>query len=186
MGRSLTAAKPQRRNADTKLARLRLSVLELVKELGNVGDACRQRGLDRTSLYEWPRRIQTQGFDGLKDLPPIHKSLPQTTPEPVVQRIKDLALSHPVAGCNHHEAMLALEGVRVSAITIQKFLNDNRLGSKVERWLAPEAQNAGKAIESPPCRPPFWKSSTPASRKGIWNQACRASYCRPTPSSSAA
>ena len=52
MGRSSTAARPQKRDADTKLAQGRLSVLELAKELGNVAEACRQRGLDRTSFYE--------------------------------------------------------------------------------------------------------------------------------------
>ena len=103
-----------------------LSVLELAKELGNVAEACRQRGLDRASYYEWKRRFRAQGFGGLKDLPPIHKSHPQTTPEPVVERIKDLALAHPACGFNRHEAMLALGGIRVSAITIQKILNDNR------------------------------------------------------------
>jgi transposase len=110
MGRSSTAAKPRKRDADTKLAQGRLSVPELAKELGNVAEPCRQRGLDLTSFYEWKRRFQTQGFDGLKDLPPFHKSHPQTTPEPVVQRIKDLALAHPAYGCIRHEAMLALEG----------------------------------------------------------------------------
>jgi transposase-like protein len=58
------------------VAQSRLSVLELARELGNVAEACRQRGLDRTSFYEWKRRFQTQGFEGLKD------SHPQTTPEP--------------------------------------------------------------------------------------------------------
>jgi hypothetical protein len=103
MGRSSTAAQPQRRDADTKLAQGRLSMLELAKELGNVAEACRQRGLDRTSFYEWKRRFQTQGFDGLKDLPPIHKSHPQSTPEPVVARIRELALAHPAYGWSPRE-----------------------------------------------------------------------------------
>ena len=147
MGRGSTAAAAQPRDAGTKMAQSRLSVLELAKELGNVAEACRQRGLDRTSFYEWKRRFQTQGFDGLKDLPPIHKSHPQTTPEPVVERIKALALEHPAYGCNRHEATLALEGVRVSAITIQKILNDNGLGTRIDRWLALETANVGKTIE---------------------------------------
>jgi hypothetical protein len=47
------------------------------------------------------------------------------------ERIKALALEHPAYGCNRHEATLALEGVRVSAITIQKILNDNGLGTRI-------------------------------------------------------
>jgi len=50
MGRSSSALQPRTRDAETKLAQGRLSVLELAKELGNVAEACRQRGLDRTSF----------------------------------------------------------------------------------------------------------------------------------------
>ena len=93
----------------------------------------RSRQLERPEpdeLYEWKRRFQTQGFEGLKDLPPIHRSHPQTTPVEVVERIKikALALEHPAItvvgaygelvttryGCNRHEALLAVEGMRVS------------------------------------------------------------------------
>ncbi|MDF1635580.1 IS481 family transposase [Mycoplana sp. MJR14] len=147
MGRSAAKDAPVGRDADSKLAQHRLSVLELAKELGNVAEACRQRGLDRTSFYEWKRRFQTQGFEGLKDLPPIHKSHPQTTPPETVAKIKALALEHPAYGCNRFEALLSLEGVRVSSITIQKILNDHGLGTRVERWLALENANAEKAID---------------------------------------
>ena len=114
-----------KRDAASKLAEHRLSVLELARELGNVAEACRQRGLDRTSFYEWKRGLrtdsldQTHGFEGLKDLPPIHKSHSQTTPPETVARIKELALEHPAYGCNRLEGLLSLEGRRVSAVTIQ-------------------------------------------------------------------
>ena len=42
-------------------------------------------------------------------------------------------------GCNRYEALLALEGIRVSSITIQKILNDSGLGTRCDRWLALEA-----------------------------------------------
>ena len=117
------------RDAANKLAAHRLSVLELAQELGNVAEACRRRGLDRTSFYEWRRRFQTHGFAGLKDLPPIHKSHPQTTPPETVERIKELALEHPTYGCNRLEAMLSLEGRRVSSIMTQEVLDEQRTGT---------------------------------------------------------
>src|SRR4051794_3773045 len=67
----------------TKVAWQRLSVLQLAQELGSVSKACRQARMDRTSFYEWKRRFQTHGLAGLKDLPPLPKSHPATTPEPV-------------------------------------------------------------------------------------------------------
>ncbi len=146
MGRRSTVRKGRLRDAATKVAEHRLSVLELARELGNVAEACRRRGMDRTSFYEWKRRFQTHGFEGLKDLPPIHKSHPQTTPPEVVEKIKALALEHPSWGCNRLEALLRLEGIGVSSVTIQKILNDAGLGTRYDRWLALEAKNAEKAI----------------------------------------
>jgi transposase InsO family protein len=70
-----------------------------------------------------------------------------TTPLEVVARIEALALEHPAYGCNRIEALLALQGRRVSAITVQKILNDKSLGSRHERWLALERQNAEQEIE---------------------------------------
>jgi len=162
-GSTDTAAPP--RDAGTKLAEHRLSVLELAKELGNVAEACRRRGLDRTSFYEWKRRFQTHGFEGLKDLPPIHKSHPQATPPETVERIRALALEHPAYGCNRLEAMLALEGRRVSSITIQKILNDNGLGTRVDRWLALEKANADQAIEITPEQAAFLEKLNPCFRE---------------------
>ncbi len=64
-----------------------------------------------------------------------------------MDRIKARALAHPAEGCNRHEAMLALAEVHVSSVTIQKILSENGLGTKVERWLALERQNAEKSID---------------------------------------
>lgn len=86
-----------------------------------------------------------QGFDGLKDLPPIHKSLPQATPEPVMERIKGLAL----------------ESIRVSAITIQKIRIENGLRTRVERWLVLAAKSAGSVIEITPERAAFQETLNP-------------------------
>ena len=134
-------------------------------------------------FYEWKRRFQTQGFEGLKDLPPIHKSHPQTTPPEVVERIKDLTLEHPAYGCNRHEAMLALEGTRVSAITIQKILHELGLGTKIDRWLALEAQNSEKTIEITSEQAAFLEKLSPCFRERHVDQAPRASSYQPTGSS---
>ena len=75
-----------------------MSVLVRVREFGNVAEACRQRGLDRTRFHEGKRRFRTQGLDGLKDRPAIGKSHPQTTPPETVERIKALALDHRTYG----------------------------------------------------------------------------------------
>jgi transposase InsO family protein len=155
------ARKVTAKDANAKLAHRRLTVLELAERLGNVAEACRRGGIDRTSFYDWKRRFQLEGLDGLKDLPPIAKSHPMTTPPEVVARIGELALEHPAYGCNRLEALLALEGRRLSAITIQKILNDKGLGTRHERWLALERANAERAIELSPEQAAFLEKLNP-------------------------
>lgn len=93
-------------DASVKIAKQRLSVLELAEQLGNVTEACRRRGMDRTSFYEWKRRFQTHGLEGLKDLPPIHKSHPQAVkPENVT--IQKILIEHGLG--SRYDRWLALE-----------------------------------------------------------------------------
>lgn len=53
----------------------------------------------RSQFYEFKRRFQTHGLDGLKDLPPTPKSHPMPTPEGVVAQILEMSLAHPAWGC---------------------------------------------------------------------------------------
>jgi transposase InsO family protein len=130
-----------------KVAAQRLSVLQLAQALGNVSEACRRGGIDRTSFYEYKRRFQTHGLEGLKDLPPVHKSHPQTTPEEHQKRIGELALEHPTRGCHFLSDKLALEGISVSGPTVQSILQKQGLGSRYERLLRLEEQAANQQIE---------------------------------------
>ena len=155
------ARKVTAKDANAKLAHRRLTVLELAERLGNVAEACRRGGIDRTSFYDWKRRFQLEGLEGLKDLPPIAKSHPMTTPPEAVERIEALALLHPAYGCNRLEALLAVEGRRLSAITIQKILNDKGLGTRHERWLAVERINADQVIELTPEQAAFLEKLNP-------------------------
>src|SRR4029077_5639946 len=111
------ARKVTAKDPGEKLENRRLTVLELAERLGNVSEACRRGGIDRTSFYDWKRRFQLEGLDGLKDLPPSAQRHPMTPAPEVVAGIEELALTHPAYGCNRIEALLALEGRRVSAIT---------------------------------------------------------------------
>ena len=63
------------KNPNEKLAHRRMTVLELAEQLGSVSEACRRGGIDRTSFYDWKRRFQLQGLDGLKDLPPVRRAI---------------------------------------------------------------------------------------------------------------
>ena len=133
--------------AEEKIARHRMSVLELAAALGNVSEACRNRGMTRTQFYEYKRRFQTHGLAGLKDLPPVHKTHPQTTAPAVVERILALSLEHPGWGCCRLSALLKLEGTPVSSPTIQNILTKHGMATKYDRLLKLEERAAGEPIE---------------------------------------
>jgi hypothetical protein len=115
----------------------------------------RQRGLSaQRHRPHQPLRLEAQIPDArpgwAQGLAADREIAPDDTSPEVAARIKGLALAHPAHGCNRIEALLALGGRRVSAITIQQILNDKGPGTRRERWLALERRNAGAAIELSP------------------------------------
>ncbi len=134
-------------SAEDKLARQRLSVLQLAEQLGNVREACCQRGVSRTQFDEDKRCCQTHGLEGLKDLSPIHQSHPQTTPPEVVERLLALSLANPTRGYSWLHDRLGRKGVNVSAPTIQTLSSKHDLGSRSERLLKLESQARQHEIE---------------------------------------
>ena len=160
-----TPTKVTAKDPATKLAHQRLSVLQLAEALGSVSEACRRSGMDRTSFYEWKRRFQTHGLAGLKDLPPVHKSHPQTTPDDIVQKILDLALEHPTRGCDWLAAHLELQGVHISSPTVQSILIKHNLGSRYERLLKLEERAAQQQLELTPAQVALIEKANPAFRE---------------------
>lgn len=151
--------------AAAKIAKQRLSVLDLAEQLGNISQACRQRGMHRSSFYEYKRRFQTHGLEGLKDLPPIPKSHPMTTPDNVVERILEMSLEHPAWGCVRLSNQLKLVGISVSSPTIQNILIKNGMASKYDRWLKLEEKRAGEPIELTSEQVAFLEKQNPAFRE---------------------
>jgi len=122
-------------------------VLQLAQALGSVSAACRRAGMDRTSFYEWKRRFQTQGLEGLKDLPPVHKTHPMTTRPEVVERVLALSAENPAWGCVRLADQLQLEGVSLSSPTVQTILIKHGVGTKYERLLKLEERMATEPIQ---------------------------------------
>jgi len=133
--------------AEKKLAQHRLSVLDLAKALNNVSEACRRSRMDRTSFYEYKRRFQTHGLPGLKDMPPIPHSHPQTTPPEVTNKILVMSLEHPAWGCDRISDMLRLENIFISPVTVQSIFTRQGLRSRYERFLKLENKVLSEKIE---------------------------------------
>jgi transposase InsO family protein len=136
------------KNPADKIALHRLRVLELAERLQNVAEACRNSGMARNSFYEWKRRYQTHGFEGLKDLPPVHKSHPLATPQHVRDAVLELSRSNPAWGSKRLSAELLKEGMTLSNFTVQAILNKAGLGSRHQRFLHLE-DDLLKGVELP-------------------------------------
>lgn len=99
------------KDASIKLTRKRMNVFEMAEALGNISEVCRRGRMDRTSFYEWKRRFQTHGLDGLIDLPQIPKSQPKTTSPENEVRVIEGSLAHP----SKLSVQLKLKGLRISS-----------------------------------------------------------------------
>lgn len=148
--------------AAEKIARQRLSVPQLAEALGNISGARRQRGMHRSQFYEFKCRFQTHGLEGLKDLPPVHKSHPVTTPTEVVDQILETSLAHPAWGCVRLSNYLKLKGISISSPTVQSILGKHGLSTRYDRWLKLEGKNAARAIQLTGEQVAFMEKQNPA------------------------
>jgi transposase len=133
--------------SERKLAVNRLKLLEFAEALGNVTEACRKMGISRSQFYEYKQRYQAQGIEGLKDLPPIHKSHPQTTPPAVVEQVMAWVFKQPTWGCEKISIKLKQAGIRLSAVTVQDILNKHDVGTRQQRLFAAEKRHLAGEIE---------------------------------------
>lgn len=82
-----------------KIARRKLSLLELAAEMNNVSKACKLMGYSRQQFYEIRRNYQTYGSQGLIDrLPGPKGPHPNRVDEAVEQAILDYSLQYPTHG----------------------------------------------------------------------------------------
>lgn len=131
-----------------KIARRKLSLLELAQELNNVSRACKVMGYSRQQFYEIRRNFQTYGAEGLIDrLPGAKGPHPNRVSEEIEQAVLDHALQHPCHGALRVEQELRLKGVQVSAGGVRGVWQRHDLLTKHDRLLRLEKHTAERKIE---------------------------------------
>jgi len=119
-----------------KIARRKLSLLQLSQELGNVSKACRIMGYSRQQFYEIRRNFQTYGAEGLIDrLPGAKSPHPNRVDEAVEKAVLEYALEQPAHGPQRVADELLLRGVQVSAGGVRGVWARHGLVTKHERLL---------------------------------------------------
>jgi transposase InsO family protein/transposase-like protein len=130
-----------------KVARRKLSLLELASELDNVSKACRIMGYSRQQFYEIRRNYQTFGADGLIDrLPGPKGPHPNRVPKEVEEAILAHALDHPGHGALRVAHELMLKGVQVSSSGVRGVWGRHDLLTKHQRLLRLEKHVAERRI----------------------------------------
>ena len=131
-----------------KVARRKLSLLELATEMNNVSKACKIMGYSRQQFYEIRRNFQTYGADGLIDrLPGAKGPHPNRVPEEVEQAVLDHSLEHPGHGPLRVAQELMLKGVQVSSGGVRGVWSRHDLSTKHDRLLRLEKHVGGRKIE---------------------------------------
>ena len=131
-----------------KVARRKLSMLELAAELNNVSKACRIMGYSRQQFYEIRRNYQTYGAEGLIDrLPGAKGPHPNRVSAEIEQAILDHCLDHPSHGALRVAQEPMLKGVQVSSGGVRGVWSRHGLLTKPERLLRLEKATAERKIE---------------------------------------
>ena len=131
-----------------KIARRKLSLLQLAQEMNNVSKACRLMGYSRQQFYEIRRNYQTYGAEGLLDrLPGARGPHPNRVSEEVEKAILDHCLDEPTQGCTRVAQELALKGVNVSSGGVRGVWSRHQLLSKHERLLRLEGHVHKRRVE---------------------------------------
>jgi len=133
---------------EKKVARRKLSLLQLATELGNVSRACQVMGYSRQQFYEIRRNFQTYGAEGLLDrLPGAKGPHHNRVSEEVEAAILAHGLDHTTHGCLRVAQELCLEGVQVSAGGVRGVWSRHKLLTKHERLLRLEETVAQRKIQ---------------------------------------
>lgn len=133
---------------EQKVARRKLSLLELAVDLSNVSKACQVMGYSRQQFYEIRRNFQIYGAEGLLDkLPGTRGPHPNRVSPEIEQAILEHSLKHPTHGPLRASQELMLQGVSVSSGGVRGVWSRHNLLTRHERLLRLERETRERKLE---------------------------------------
>jgi hypothetical protein len=107
----------------------------LAEELGNVTQACKIMAVDKGRYYNFKEAYDQYGVDGLKGDRSncLRHVASEKDKDEIINGIIEYVINNPKVGSRTIRNMLLEEGRTYSKTAIQKFLNDKKLGTILDR-----------------------------------------------------
>ena len=109
-------------------AQRKLIALQYAKGIGNVGKACHDLGVARSSFYRWKNAFAAEGRAGLVRKKPIARSHPRQIPREFVEKILHLRTQYHLGPQRIAWYLERYHGFRTSCSSVYRTLKRNGIG----------------------------------------------------------